>query len=113
MAKCCSLACCIHQRMPCCVTGNRRDARRSTSLMHEPPFFEQLTADDIAAYVAANFPQRPWTCTLFTGTDGSRIFRGGVGHSLVIDTADGCGARSHEDFRPPGDFTMALARSRR
>lgn len=60
--------------------------------------FEQLTAD-IAAYVAANFPQRPWSCTLFTGTDGSRIFRGGVGHSLVIDTAGRLWrARSHEDF---------------
>ena len=60
--------------------------------------FEQLTAD-IVAYVAANFPQRPWSCTLFTGTDGSRIFRGGVGHSLVIDTAGRLWrARSHEDF---------------
>lgn len=60
--------------------------------------FEQMTAD-IAAYVAAHFPQRPWTCTLFTGTDGSRIFRGGVGHSLVIDAAGRLWrARSYEDF---------------
>jgi len=66
--------------------------------------FEQLTAD-IAAYVVANFPQRPWTCTLFTGTDGSRIFRGGVGHSLVIDTAGRLWrARSHEDFETTWRF---------
>jgi hypothetical protein len=43
--------------------------------------------------------ERPWTFTEFTGTDGCRIFRGGVGHSLVVDP-DGTvwRARSYEDF---------------
>jgi hypothetical protein len=60
--------------------------------------FERL-ARDIEAAVSATAPDRPWTCTVYTGTDGSRIFRGGVGHSLVIDQ-DGrlWRARSYEDF---------------
>jgi hypothetical protein len=53
----------------------------------------------IAAALAISDPERKWTCTVYTGTDGSRIFRGGVGHSLVIDL-DGrlWRARSYEDF---------------
>ena len=49
--------------------------------------------------------ERPWTCTVYTGTDGSRIFRGGVGHSLVIDP-QGClwRARSYEDFETTYTF---------
>ena len=60
--------------------------------------FEQLVRE-IVDYMAAHPAERPWTCTIYTGTDGSRIFRGGVGHSLVIDT-DGrlWRARSYEDF---------------
>ncbi|MBS0584024.1 MAG: hypothetical protein JSS42_13075 [Proteobacteria bacterium] len=53
----------------------------------------------IEAFMATQPQERPWTCTMFRGTDGSAIFRGGVGHSLVIDP---CGhlwrARSYEDF---------------
>jgi len=54
---------------------------------------------DIEAFMAQHPEERPWTCRLYTGTDGSSIFRGGVGHSLVIDPA-GClwRARSYEDF---------------
>jgi hypothetical protein len=49
--------------------------------------------------MAAHPGERPWTCKTFVGTDGSRIFRGGVGHSLVIDTSGRLWrARSHEDF---------------
>ncbi len=49
--------------------------------------------------MAAHPAERPWTCTVYTGTDGSRIFRGGVGHSLVIDPEGGLWrARSYEDF---------------
>jgi len=49
--------------------------------------------------MAALPAERPWTCRVYAGTDGSRIFRGGVGHSLVID-ANGrlWRARSYEDF---------------
>lgn len=56
-------------------------------------------ASEIEAFVAANYPQRHWTCTIYTGTDGSHIFRGGVGHSLVIDPGGRLWrARSYEDF---------------
>jgi hypothetical protein len=60
--------------------------------------FEQFVRE-IESYMAAHRAERPWTCTIYTGTDGSRIFRGGIGHSLVIDT-DGrlWRARSYEDF---------------
>ncbi len=53
----------------------------------------------IEAFLLEHPQERPWTCTIFTGTDGSRIFRGGVGHSLVIDPAGHLWrARSYEDF---------------
>ena len=57
----------------------------------------------------ANHPEeRAWTCRVYTGTDGSRIFRGGVGHSLVIDASGRLWrARSYEDF----DTTYALTDS--
>lgn len=60
--------------------------------------FATLMAD-IEAYMRAHPEERPWTCTVYIGTDGSHIFRGGVGHSLVIDAAGRLWrARSHEDF---------------
>lgn len=56
-------------------------------------------AQEIETYVAAHYPQRPWTCSRYVGTDGSQIFRGGVGHSLVIDPSGRLWrARSYEDF---------------
>ena len=49
--------------------------------------------------MAARPEERPWTCTVYAGTDGSTVFRGGVGHSLVIDpTGRLWRARSYEDF---------------
>lgn len=60
--------------------------------------FERF-AREIEAFVAAHYPQRPWTCGVYTGTDGSQIFRGGVGHSLVIDASGRLWrACSYEDF---------------
>ena len=54
---------------------------------------------DIEAFMAARPQERPWTCQVYEGTDGSAIFRGGVGHSLVIDPAGRLWrARSYEDF---------------
>jgi hypothetical protein len=54
---------------------------------------------EIEEFMAAHPEERPWTCRMYQGTDGSAIFRGGVGHSLVIDR-DGrlWRARSYEDF---------------
>ena len=67
--------------------------------------FEQFVRD-IESYMAAHPAERPWTCTCYTGTDGSRIFRGGIGHSLVIDV-DGrlWRARSYEDFETTYAFS--------
>jgi hypothetical protein len=53
----------------------------------------------IEEFMAQHPEERPWTCTRFRGTDGSAIFRGGVGHSLVIDPEGRLWrARSYEDF---------------
>jgi len=61
--------------------------------------FQRLVRD-IEAFLAAHPEERPWTCTVFIGTDGSHVFRGGVGHSLVIDPAGRLWrGRSYEDFR--------------
>jgi hypothetical protein len=61
---------------------------------------------EIEGFMAAHPDERPWTCGVYAGTDGSTIFRGGVGHSLVIDP-DGrlWRARSHEDFDTTYRFT--------
>jgi hypothetical protein len=63
---------------------------------------------DIADFMAQHPEERPWTCTLYVGTDGSSIFRGGVGHSLVIDSAGHLWrARSYEDFETTYAFAGA------
>lgn len=60
--------------------------------------FERLV-HEIEAYMAARPHERPWTCRRFLATDGAQVFRGGVGHSLVIDTEGRLWrARSYEDF---------------
>jgi hypothetical protein len=63
---------------------------------------------EIEGFMAAHPQERPWTCTVYAGTDGSTIFRGGVGHSLVVDP-DGrlWRARSYEDFDTTYRFTEA------
>lgn len=54
---------------------------------------------EIEGFMAAHPQERPWTCTVYAGTDGSAIFRGGVGHSLVVDPEGRLWrARSYEDF---------------
>src|SRR6185295_16516097 len=67
--------------------------------------FERLVRA-IEAFMAEHPEERPWTCTVFTGTDGSRIFRGGIGHSLVVDPSGRLWrARSYEDFNTTYIFT--------
>lgn len=52
--------------------------------------------------------EMPFKFTAFTGTDGSRIFRGRAGNALVIDPAGAMWrARSYEDF----DTTYTIAES--
>lgn len=54
---------------------------------------------EIEQFMAERPEERPWSCVVYSGTDGSTIFRGGVGHSLVIDPAGRLWrARSYEDF---------------
>jgi len=61
---------------------------------------------EIEEFMAAHPAERPWTCTVYVATDGARVFRGGIGHSLVVDP-DGrlWRARSYEDFRTTYTFT--------
>src|SRR5258706_1421805 len=64
-------------------------SRAITQTLNAPPpdrprLFAELVGE-IEAFMAAHPGERPWTCKVYRGTDGSAIFRGGVGHSLVID----------------------------
>jgi hypothetical protein len=69
-----------------------------------PRLFGEMVRD-IEAFMAAHPQERPWTCSVFTGTDGSQVFRGGVGHSLVIDPSGRLWrARSYEDFETTYSF---------
>ena len=69
--------------------------------LHErAALFERLTTEIATVTTAPDSGLRPWKCTVHDGTDGSRIFRGGVGASLVIDTEGRLWrARSLEDFQ--------------
>ncbi len=61
-----------------------------------------LFADRVAtieSFMVAHPGDRSWSCKPYRGSDGSHIFRGGHGHSLVIDPAGRLWrARSYEDF---------------
>ncbi len=79
-------------------------AKAITLTLQVPPgeradLFAQLTDEIDAITTAPDSGMKPWTCTVHTGTDGSRIFRGGVGASVVIDPYGRLWrARSYEDF---------------
>ncbi len=60
----------------------------------------------IEAFMKEHPEERPWTFTAHTGTDGSRIFRGGTGRSIVVDPDGGVWrARSYEDFDTAYDLS--------
>ena len=62
--------------------------------------FERLTAGIATVTTAPDSGWKAWTRTVHDGTDGSRIFRGGVGASVVIDPQGRLWrARSYEDFQ--------------
>ena len=53
----------------------------------------------IEEFMALHPEERPWTCQRHSGTDGSSIFRGGVGLSIVVDPEGRLWrGRSYEDF---------------
>jgi hypothetical protein len=61
--------------------------------------FELLMREIVAIVSNPNLGMKPWTCFVHNGTDGSRIFRGGIGTSIVIDPQGRIWrARTYEDF---------------
>lgn len=84
-------------------------SRAITEALEAPPgdradLFSRLVRK-IEEFMAQHPEERPWTCRMYVGTDGSSIFRGGIGHSLVIDpTGRLWRARSYEDFETSYTF---------
>jgi hypothetical protein len=71
-----------------------------------PDLLEQLTAEIAAVTTAPGAGLRPWTCSVRRGTDGSRIFVGGVGFSIVVDPQGRLWrAGTHEDFETTYEIT--------
>lgn len=61
--------------------------------------FERLTGEIAAITTAPGSEMRPWTRTVHAGVDGSRIFSGGVGLSIVVDPEGRLWrGRTYEDF---------------
>lgn len=73
-----------------------------TALRMEPEQrsgFLAIRLPEIKAFMEERPSERPWTFSEFVSTDGSRVFRDGIGHSLVVDPQGGLWrARSYEDF---------------
>jgi hypothetical protein len=67
---------------------------------HDRAELFELLMREIAAIVSTvDSGMKPWTCFVHDGTDGSRIFRGGVGTSVVVDPQGRLWrARTYEDF---------------
>ncbi len=90
--------------------GERPLGEAIAEVLRTPPqervgLFE-LRVREIQSFIEANHPEQPWTCLVYRGTDSSHIFRGGVGHSLVIDPEGRLWrARSYEDFDTTYDIT--------
>jgi len=74
----------------------------AAALRAEPNVRAELFAKllrEIEDFMRAQPDARPWTHSVFAGTDGSCIFRGATGRSIVIDSAGTMWrARSYEDF---------------
>jgi hypothetical protein len=103
-----SIRCCTYETLetgvfPVSVAEQMLSRAIAQTLQADPEgradLFEKLTKEIVEFVSNANGEIRPWTCAIHTGTDGSRIFRGGIGHSLVIDPQGRMWrARTYEDF---------------
>ena len=81
-------------------------ARTLRAPVHARAALLESLVREIEISVRASAPEHPWNCTVYRGTGGSHVFRGGVGHSLVIDPAGRLWrARSYEDFLTTYDIT--------
>jgi hypothetical protein len=95
-------ACALTSGVLVSIADNLLRAAIETTLRVEPCeraalFAVQLAA--IEARVKEHPEERPWTFSAHSGTDGSSIFRGGTGRSIVVDPAGTLWrARSLEDF---------------
>jgi hypothetical protein len=70
-----------------------------TSTQNRAELFELLMREIVAITSEPNSGMKPWTCFVHNGTDGSRIFRGGIGSSIVVDPQGRLWrARTYEDF---------------
>ena len=59
----------------------------------------ELLMQEIVAIVSASNSEKSWTYFVHQGTDGSRIFRGETGRSIVVDPEGTLWrARTYEDF---------------
>ncbi len=79
------------------------DAAIARTLEAEPgeraELFERLSGEIEAITTAPGSEMRPWTRSVRTGVDGSRIFSGGVGLSIVVDPQGRLWrGRTYEDF---------------
>jgi hypothetical protein len=80
------------------------------TLQAPPPdrvaLFERLASEITILAAAPDSGMKPWTCASRTGTDGSRIFSGGIGYSIVIDPRGRMWrAGTHEDFETTWEIT--------
>ncbi|MGH9761292.1 MAG: hypothetical protein ACREDR_27880 [Blastocatellia bacterium] len=69
-------------------------------------FTRLITAVTNASDIESEPARRPWICGVHSGTDGSRIFLGGIGYSIVIDPNGRLWrAGTVEDFETTYDIT--------
>jgi hypothetical protein len=68
---------------------------------------EELLREITTVVASSDAGLRPWICVVQQGTDGSRVFCGGVGLSIVVDPHGRLWrARTYEDFDTTYTITL-------